>query len=161
MTRLFARCCTMLAVFLCTVQVALASDIMVMNAVARASLTPTAKSGAIYLSIMNHGSLEDKLLSLITDRAMSAEIHETNMDGDIMKMRAVENPVTIAAGTTFDMKPGGFHIMLTGLSAPLKKGEVITLELEFEKAGRLKVVVPVGDVSASHDHNDMAPSSGN
>jgi periplasmic copper chaperone A len=154
MRMFFVRCLAMLAAILCSAQVALASDIMVMNAVARASLTPTAKSGAIYLSIMNHGSSDDKLLSIMTSASTSAELHETIMDGDIMKMRAVESATTIAAGSTFEMKPGGFHIMLTGLKAPLKKGDVVAVTFVFEKAGTLSVDVPVGTVAASHEHGD-------
>jgi periplasmic copper chaperone A len=149
-----ARYCAMLAAFLCTMQVTLAADIMVMNAMARASLTPTAKSGAVYMSIMNHGSTEDKILSLSTDRAATAEIHETQMDGDIMKMRAVEGEIGIPAGATLDMKPGGFHIMLTGLKTPMKNGEILILTMQFEKAGEVKFEVPVGDVAAEHNHGD-------
>jgi copper(I)-binding protein len=39
-------------------------------------------------------------------------------------------------------------VMLTGLKAPLKKGEHISLTLTFEKAGAVKVDVPVGAVAA-------------
>jgi periplasmic copper chaperone A len=154
MIRVFIRCCTMLAALLCTMQVALASDIMVKNAVARASLVPTAKSGAIYFSIINHGSAEDKLLSILTPAAATAEVHETKMDGDVMKMRALENPLVIPAGVTVELKPGGFHVMLTGLKAPLKKGEVVALELVFEKANAIKLEVPVGEVAAEHEHGE-------
>ncbi len=74
-------------------QVAVASDIMVMNAMARASLTPVAKSGAVYFSIMNHGADDDVLVSISTPIATSAEVHETKMDGDVMQMRALEKPL--------------------------------------------------------------------
>ena len=46
------------------------------------------------------------------------------------------------------MKPGGYHIMLMGLDAPLKEGDEIELTLTFEKAGDVKVKVPVGGVAA-------------
>jgi periplasmic copper chaperone A len=144
----------MLAVFLCTMQVAVASDIMVMNAMARASLTPVAKSGAVYFSIMNHGADDDVLVSISTPVATSAEVHETQMEGDVMKMRALEKPLFIAAGSTIKLEPGGLHVMLTGLKGPLKKGQVVALELMFEKAGVLKLDVSVGEVAAGHEHGD-------
>jgi periplasmic copper chaperone A len=144
----------MLAAFLCTMQVAVASDIMVMNAMARASLTPMAKSGAVYFSIMNHGGVDDVLVSISTPVATSAEVHETKMDGDVMKMRALDKPLAITAGSTIKLEPGGFHVMLTGLKAPLKKGEIVALELTFEKAGVMKLDVPVGDVAVGHEHGD-------
>lgn len=154
MIKVFARCFAMLAATLCFMQVALAADIMVMNAMARASLTPVAKSGAVYLSIMNHGSADDKLLSLSAANAEAAEIHETIMDGDVMKMRALETALNIPAGATVEMKPAGVHIMLTGLKAPMKKGDVVALTLVFEKAGPMKLDVPVGDIAAGHMHGD-------
>ena len=144
----------MLAGALCLTQAAFASDIMVMNATARASLTPVAKTGAVYLSVMNHGATDDKLLSITTPVAASALVHETTMDGDVMKMREVEGGLVVAAGATVDMKPGGTHVMLVGLKAPLKKGETVALELTFEKAGVVKVDAPVGDVAAGHEHGD-------
>ena len=44
------------------------------------------------------------------------------MDGDVMKMREVEGGLSIAAGATVDLKPGGYHVMLMGLKAPLEEG---------------------------------------
>ena len=148
------RIVAMLAGALCLAQAAFASDIMVMNATARASLTPVAKTGAVYLSIMNHGSADDKLLSIATPAATSAQVHETTMDGDVMKMREIEGGLVVAAGATVDLKPGGNHVMLMGLKAPLKKGETIALDLTFEKAGVVKVDAPVGEVAAGHEHGD-------
>jgi periplasmic copper chaperone A len=148
------RCLAMLAAFLCTMQVALASDIMVMNATARASLTPVAKTGAVYFSVMNHGNVDDRLLSITTPAATVAELHETVMEGDVMKMRAIEGGWVIEPGKTYDMKPGGIHVMLTGLKAPLKKGETIAFELKFENAGVVSINAPVGEIAAGHEHGD-------
>jgi periplasmic copper chaperone A len=142
----------MVAGVLCTMQVALASDLMVMDAIARASLTPTAKTGAVYFSVMSHGTVEDRLVSISTPVASSAEVHETIMDGDVMKMRAIEGGWIVAPGKTQEMKPGGTHVMLMGLKAPLKKGETVALELVFEKAGVVKVEALVGDIAPSHEH---------
>lgn len=129
-----------------------ASDIMVTGAFARASATPVAKSGAAYVSIMNHGIITDRLLAITTAAARSAELHSTVMDGDMMKMEPVEQ-VDLPPGGTLEMKPGGLHIMLIGLVAPLKQDGEIQLTLRFEKAGDVTVKVPVGEVAAgSHDH---------
>jgi periplasmic copper chaperone A len=152
MTKIYVRCLVMVAAILMTMQGALATDIMVINATARASLTPTAKSGVIYLSIMNHGAVEDRLLMISTSSASGADVHETTKDGDVMKMRALETALTIPAQTTIEMKPGGLHIMLTGLKGPLKTGETVGVVLSFEKAGIVNVDVPVGSVADEHDH---------
>lgn len=144
---LLARFTTMLAALLCFTQVALAGNITVVNPVARASLTPNATTGAIYFSVRNQGATDDRLLSITSAAAAMAMIHETTMVNDVMKMRMVEGGVAIAAGTTLDLKTGGTHVMLTGLKAPLKKGEMLQVELLFEKAGLVKVDVPVGGVA--------------
>ncbi len=66
----------------------MASDLMVTEAFARASATPMARAGAAYVSIMNHGAQADRLLTVVTDAAQSAELHVTRMEGDVMKMEA-------------------------------------------------------------------------
>lgn len=132
----------------------LASDVMVMNAFARASATPVAKSGAVYVTLMNHGAEADRLLSLSSPAARMAELHVTRMDGDVMKMEAA-GIIDLPPNATVEMKPGGLHVMLVGLTAPLREGESVDLVLHFEKAGDVTVSVPVGAAAAGgHDHTD-------
>ena len=123
-----------------------ASSVMVMKAYARASATPTADSGAAYVSLMVHGSA-DRLVAVSTPAARMAALHRTvNVDG-VMKMEHVD-AIDIAADGMLKMKPGGYHIMLMGLNAPLKEGDEIDLTLTFEKAGEVKVKAKVGGVAA-------------
>lgn len=130
------------ALLLALAKGALASDLMIMNQQAPASFSEKAASGAIYLSVMNHGGEADKLVKVSTPAASMAEVHEMKMDGDVMKMRALPD-LEIPAGATVDLKPGGNHIMLMGLKEALKVGSTIDLELTFEKSGTIKVQVPV------------------
>ncbi len=154
MTQYIFRCSAILAIFLCCWQVALASDIMVVNATARASLTPKAQTAAVYFSIMNHGSVEDELLSLSTPSAAAAEIHETQMQGEVMKMRKLAGPLAIPPGAMIELKPGAMHVMLTGLKSPLIVGQTVQFELTFAMAGVVKIEIPVGEASAAHTHAD-------
>lgn len=108
---------------------------------ARATVTPT---GGAYLAIDNAGP-DDKLLRVQTDIA-TAELHTHIMDGNVMKMRAVD-AVPVPPGRTA-LSPGGYHIMLLGLKAPLKEGERFALKLTFEKAGTVEVTVTVGKPGA-------------
>lgn len=62
------------------------------------------------------------------------EVHEMAMEKDVMRMRAV--PVlALPAGQTVELKPGGYHVMLMDLKAPVKAGEVVPLTLTLESAG--------------------------
>ncbi len=131
-----------------------ASDIMVMDAVASKSLTPTARTGAVGMSIMNHGSTLDKLLSMSSPAAEAVELHQNIREDGVVKMRQVEQ-WSIAPGETIDLVKADMHLMLVGLKTPLRPGDTVELLMVFEKAGELRVQVPVSDrvaLAGSHDH---------
>jgi periplasmic copper chaperone A len=103
--------------------------------------------------LMNHAAEADRILSVTTPAAGKATLHKSVEENGVMKMEPLDT-VEVPAMGTLAMSPGGIHIMLTGLKAPLKKGETIELTFTFEKAGALKVTVPVGGVAASgHIHS--------
>jgi periplasmic copper chaperone A len=130
-----------------------ASSVMITEAFARASATPTAGAGAAYISLMNHGAEADTLVSASTPAAETVEVHMTETVDGVMKMRAA-GPLEIPAMGTLEMKPGGYHLMLMDLKAPLAKGSEIEITLTFAKAGAITVKVPVGAVAAGgHDHS--------
>ncbi len=129
----------------------LASDVLVKGAFARASALTTAKAGSVYMTLSNQAAAPDKLLQITTGSAASAEVHESIEKDGVATMRPVAN-LEIPAGGSVDLKPGGYHIMLTGLKAPLKKGEMIMLQLKFEHAGMVDVMAHVGDVAEEHAH---------
>ncbi|MGA7268556.1 MAG: copper chaperone PCu(A)C, partial [Aestuariivirga sp.] len=107
-----------------------ASDVLVKDAYARASATPVAKAGAVYVSITNQGTSADRLLAVSSPVASMATLHRTIKDGDIMRMEEA-GPVDLQPNGTLTMEPGGLHVMLMGLKAPLKQGEVVELTLVF------------------------------
>lgn len=131
-----------------------ASDVMVMGAFARASATPVAKAGAAYFTVMNHGEAADRLVAVTSPAASRVQLHLTRMDGDVMRMEPVDR-LEIPPGGKVELRPGGFHLMLTGLVAPLKEGDTFEVVLQFQNAGDVKVTIPVGSPSAGeHDHGE-------
>ena len=62
------------------------------------------------------------------------EVHEMAMEKDVMRMRAVP-ALALPAGQTVELKPGGYHVMLMDLKAPVKAGEVVPLTLTLESTG--------------------------
>ena len=137
----------------------LASDVMVKEAFARASAVPTAKAGTVYMTFINNSSKADRLLSVTTAASETAQVHQNVENDGVATMNPVEG-LEIPAGGTVELKPGSLHIMLTGLKAPLKKGDMITLELKFEHAGTVEVMAHVADVAAD-DHAHVEGSTGN
>lgn len=107
-------------------------------------------NGAAFMEIMNKGKAVDKLLSANSPIAETVEIHSMSMEGDVMKMRAVES-LELPSGSNVKLQHGqGYHIMLLGLKKPLNKGDKFPMTLQFEKAGKLKIVVHVEEKSAQH-----------
>lgn len=119
-----------------------------------ARATPgNSKIGAAYVTIRS--SAADRLVAAATPVAQKAELHTVEMSGMVMKMRPVAG-IDIPAGTPVSLKPGGDHIMLTGLMRPLRAGETFPLTLTFEKAGARTVTVAVERVGAA----GPAPAAG-
>lgn len=127
-------------------------DLVLKNVVARASV-PVAKVGAGYLTITNNGNEPDTLVGGETEVANKLEVHEMKMDGDIMKMRELKDGITIEPGATVMLKPGGLHIMLMGLEAPLVKDTTFKAVLNFAKAGPIEIEFDVKDgKDLTHNH---------
>jgi copper(I)-binding protein len=132
-------------------------DIEIGHPHARA-MVPGAKVGGGYMKITNNGNADDRLVSVICDRAASAEVHLMSVDAGVMTMRPVSGGLTIPAGKTVDLKPGGYHIMFMSVAQPFKSGEMIKATLTFEKAGAVEVEFAVGNAGGSNeggDHSDM------
>jgi len=86
------------------------------------------------------------LVSVATPVAGTAEVHEMKMEGDVMRMRAVPK-LDLPAGQTIELKPGGYHLMLTDLKQALQKDTVVPVTLVFRNArgleSRMDVSLPV------------------
>ena len=65
-----------------------------------------------------------------------------------MHMSQVKGGIAIPSNGMVELKPGGYHVMLMGLKAPLKKGGKFMLKLTFKKAGQKTIHVPILGVGA-------------
>ena len=99
-------------------------------------------NSAVYLLLRNHGGVADRLTGGKTPAAAAVEIHESRMVDDVMRMRKVDG-LDLPPGGAVELKPGGLHIMLLGLTKSLIGGEGIELTLHFQRSGDLVVTVPV------------------
>lgn len=124
-----------------------AKSLRVSNAFARAT-PPGAKVAGAFMTIENRGKEADRLVGITSPVAGLVEMHEMAMDAGVMKMRAVKG-IDLKPGATVELRPGGFHVMLENLKAPLKPGDEIPLLLNFEKAGAVEVKVKVEAMGAS------------
>ena len=126
-------------------------QVKIENAWARAT-PPGAKIAAGYLTVRNAGAA-DRLVSVASPAAEKVETHVTVKEGNVSRMREVKGYAVPAKGT-LELAPGGSHLMLVDIKAPLKEGDKVPLVLRFEKAGEVRTelaVRPLG--AATHMHH--------
>jgi len=98
--------------------------------------------GGGFLVIRNTGATPDRLVSASSPAAGRMELHTHIRDGDVMRMRPV-NDIPIPANAEVSLQPGGLHLMLIGLTAPMNAGQSIPVTLRFERAGDVTVQLAV------------------
>ena len=104
-------------------------------------------SGALYVTIVNRGGAGDRLLGVTASRPGMVMVHSTETLDGVSRMRMVQ-ALPIPAKATVALAPGGTHLMLSGMDAPLAAGEQVDLTLRFEKAGTKKVAVKINAPAA-------------
>ena len=97
--------------------------------------------GAIYATIVNHGG-DDTLIGASAPSATMAMIHTSSHVDGVARMRMVDR-LAIPAGATVALAPGGTHVMLEGLAAPLVAGQQTTITLRFATADAKQVPVAI------------------
>jgi copper(I)-binding protein len=126
------------------------SQVEVENAWSRAT-APGAKVGAGYLTIRNKAEKADKLLGASSSVAARVETHIVEKQGEVMRMREVKGYEVPAKGS-FELKPGGPHLMLVDIKRQLKEGEKVPLVLRFQNAGEISAELEVRPLGAPKAH---------
>ncbi|HEX2334349.1 MAG TPA: copper chaperone PCu(A)C [Burkholderiales bacterium] len=123
-------------------------DIQVRHPWSRAT-PPGAKVAVGYMEIRNTGTQPDRLVAASAPVAQRVEMHVTERDGDVMRMRQVKD-FEIPARERVTLRPGGSHLMLVDIAQPLKKGERFTMRLRFERAGEMEIELEVQEQGSRH-----------
>ncbi|APE42412.1 copper-binding protein [Sulfitobacter alexandrii] len=131
------------------------ADITVKDAYVRSS-TPTSVTGAAFMTLMNDGPEDDRLLAASSDVAERVELHTHTQDANgVMRMSEIEGGIAVPAGGKHQLARGGDHVMFMGLTGPLEQDSEIAVILTFEKAGEMQVMIPV-DHDRKPDHGAMS-----
>jgi copper(I)-binding protein len=88
---------------------------------------------------------DDRLVSVSTPAAATSEIHEMSTEGGVMTMAEMTDGLPLPAGETTALQPGGNHIMLMQVTAPLAEGDTVDLALTFADAAPITVSARVGN----------------
>jgi copper(I)-binding protein len=109
---------------------------------------PRAPAAGGFLTITNHGGEPDRLIAVSSPVAEIGEIHEMKVEDGVMTMRPLDGGLEIPPNETVSLKPGGYHIMLIGLKAPLVEGEEVPVTLTFETAGSIETLLHIAPIGA-------------
>jgi copper(I)-binding protein len=123
-------------------------QVVVDNAWSRATLLGQ-QQASVYLEVRNGGGQADRLLSVRTPRAAMAMIHSGKPVGGVARMREMYGGAAVPTDGELVLKPGGDHIMLSGLGRPLEAGEKFPLILHFKLSGDKVIAVSVLAPSAT------------
>lgn len=119
----------------------------------------SAQVAAGYMGISNAGDHADTLVGVEVGFAAKAMLHTTEFSADgVASMKHVE-ALEIPAGDTVVLEPGGYHIMLMGLTQPLNVGDMLPATLIFEQGGRVEIEFMVDPPDGSVDHSKMDHSA--
>jgi copper(I)-binding protein len=133
---------------------ALAQTVQVQGAWARATVQGQMATGAF---MRLTAPTDMRLKAVSSPVAGVSEVHEMRMEGNVMKMQALEKGLALPAGKTVELKPGGYHVMLMDLKMPLKKDTSVPLTLVFVDSkgveSRTELKLPVNSMAPMHaDH---------
>ena len=124
------------------------AQVTVADAWVRGTVTGQKATG-VFMQLKS--ATDTALVAAASPVAGVVEIHEMKMDAGVMKMSAID-ALAVPAGKTVELKPGGYHVMLMGLVAPLKEGETVPVTLTFKakdgKTQTVEVKAPVRALTA-------------
>ena len=145
---------SLLALLLALVAAPSIAQVTVKDAWVRGTV-PGQKATGAFMQL--HSPAEATLVGVASPVARVVEIHESAMEGGMMKMRAV-GKLALPAGKNVDLKPGGYHMMLMDLTGPLPEGSTVEVTLTFaDKDGKktsqlVKLPVKALTSAAAHKH---------
>lgn len=125
-------------------QVAIVGDLHIFSPVLRET-PPNAPAAAGFLTVMNMGHEDDRLIAVSAEFAERGELHDMVVEDDVMRMREVEGGMLAPAGEALTLDPmtPGLHLMFIDLKQPLVAGEEWAVTLTFENSGEATIVFPV------------------
>lgn len=118
---------------------ACADDIKVEGAWTRAT-APGQDEAMVYMSITSNQNAT--IVGVSSKASKAATMHNMEHKGGMMRMFEVKS-ISLPANERMDMMLHGYHLVLSGLKAPLKAGATVPLTMDVELADKRVVKVDV------------------
>ena len=124
------------------------ADVLVQQVWVRS--TPTAARGSsAYATIINTSAKADRLMEVSSPDADKVELKTSTVDG-IRTQATLAQTLPVPAKATLELKPGASHVVMTGLTRPLRAGETLSLTFSFEFFGDVDVEAMVAPLAAQY-----------
>jgi copper(I)-binding protein len=104
-------------------------------------------AGAAFMVLVNGGPTDDALVAASSPVATTVELHQTTADASGVMTMAPVPEIPVPAGGKTELAPGGYHVMLIGLTEPLLEGGVVPLTLTFRSGTVIEVQAVVSAVA--------------
>lgn len=111
-------------------------------------------AGAGFMVLANPDAKPDALVAVQSPLAREVQIHQSSMANGIASMRRLDR-VPLAAGARVTFAPGGYHLMLLGLTKALKAGDAVPATLTFASGAKVTASFVVGSgppAAPAHNH---------
>ena len=130
-----------------------AADIEISNIYAKAT-PPNTKNSAMFFNIKNNTNQTIKLISVSSSASKTSELHTHLHKDGMMEMVQVDSIEVPANGET-KLMPGGLHVMLMDINAPIKEGDKIEATLGFDNGEKITIkgIEAKAVVKKDHNHN--------
>ena len=115
------------------------------------AVPPVVKTSAAFMQFQNNDAAEQVLVSASTPAAATVELHMHTMDEGVMRMRQIAD-VRLPPKETVSLQPGGLHIMLFDLAAPLNPGDRVPITLTFGDGSSKQISAQVRSVKSMMQH---------
>jgi len=127
------------------------ADVRISDAWARETVAGQTAAAA-YLTLKNEGSGDDRLVGVAAPAPAMAMLHGSDSADGVARMRPLNSGLAVPSGATIELKPGGTHVMITGLGGPLHAGDAFRLTLKLEKSGERPVDVRITSAAGPESH---------
>ena len=117
---------------------AAAADMVTVEAPYVRLAPPNAPATGAFMVIKNAGDKDVKVVKADNPASKATELHTHLNENGVMKMRPVA-AIDVKSKGEAVLKPGGLHVMLINLVAPMKEGDVVPITLTFDDGSSKKV----------------------
>ncbi len=108
---------------------------------------------ALFGTISNTRDTDIRLTTGTSPAATKVELHEMATDASgVMVMRPKEGGFVIPAHGSLTLSPGGLHIMLMGLTAPVKPGDEVRVTLSADDGTTLEVTASARSFAGGNEN---------